>query len=153
MKLECDLWEIFVLFCFFFFLGPGGIQKHSELIFISVDTEIRAIFWLIWMSKMAKKYRLILGFVHTILESYFWLAIRYSMNIYPICDSSLKRSARRSFAPSQKSRRRFHATSGFYLELEYSALAFCSTRGSSISSDFSPDWCQFCFHVAFSTKD
>ena len=24
-----------------------------------------------------KKYRLILGFVHTMLDSYFWLAIRY----------------------------------------------------------------------------
>ena len=52
-----------------------------------------------------KKYRPILGFVHTMLDSYFWLAIRYSMNINPICDSSLNRSARRSFAPSQKSRR------------------------------------------------
>ena len=30
------------------------------------------------------------------LDSYFWLAIRYSMNINPICDSSLKRSARLS---------------------------------------------------------
>ena len=87
---------------------------------------------------MAKKISpYILGFVQTILDSYFWLAIRYSMNINPICDSSIKRSARRSFAPSQKSRRHFHATSGFFLELEYSTLAFCSTKGSSISSDFS----------------
>ena len=59
---------------------------------------------------MAKtKYRLILGFVHTMLDSYFWLAIRYTMNINPICDSSLKRSAQRSFAPSQKSRRHNHS--------------------------------------------
>ena len=55
---------------------------------------------------MAKKISpYILGFVQTILDSYLGLAIRYSMNINPICDSSLKRSARRSFAPSQKSRR------------------------------------------------
>ena len=33
------------------------------------------------------------------------LIIVYSVNIYPICDSPLQRSARRSFAPSQKSRR------------------------------------------------
>ena len=34
-----------------------------------------------------------------------WKAVRYSVNIYPICDSPLSRSARRKFAPSQKLRR------------------------------------------------
>ena len=33
-----------------------------------------------------------------------WKSIRYSTNTYPICDSPLSRSARRSLAPLQKSR-------------------------------------------------
>ena len=57
------------------------------------------------------------------LDSYFWLAIRYSMNINPICDSSLKRSARRSFAPSQKSRR--HNLSCVWTEALFIRYDFC----------------------------
>ena len=105
MKLECGLCEIFVLFCFFVFWRPGDhtkplwthihFRRHWNQSNILVNLDVNG----------QKKYRLILGFVHTMLDSYFWLPIRYSMNINPICDSSLKRSARRSLAPSQKSRR------------------------------------------------
>ena len=56
-----------------------------------------------------KKYRPILGFVHTMLDSLIAGAIKPH----------------------------FHAKSGFFLESEYSSFAFCSTKGSSISFDFS----------------
>ena len=49
------------------------------------------------------------GYVQTIPNSLISMpkrkAIRYSMKTFPICDSPLKRSARRSFTPLQKPRR------------------------------------------------
>ena len=75
MKLKCDLWEIFVLFCFFFFWRPGDhaktlcsvphihFRRHWNQSIILVNLDVK---------NGQKKYRLILDLVHTMLYSFFF---------------------------------------------------------------------------------
>ena len=75
MKLECDLWEIFVLVCFFFFWRPGDhaktlcsvphihFRRHWNQSIILVNLDVK---------NGPKNIVFILGFVHTILDSFFF---------------------------------------------------------------------------------